>query len=522
MRRSIICRISPLPARTSQGEGEKPSFEIFVGTARAFAIVVRMKTGVLQSRDDSSDVHQTGGMNPPRPLSLSAGKHSRHHDRRPSSFGCFTVNRAHHIQWRIAALILLQSFATISEAADWPQWRGPNRDGSWNETNIMETFPASGLSFAWRVPVGRGWSSPIVAGGRVYLTDVQISGGRAVERILCLDEPSGRLLWSHTYPAAYPEWAFAPDAGGPRATPLVKDGRLFSLGAAGRLFSLDAVRGTVLWEKDLTQLYGLEAFSGITASPMIEGGLLILCPFAKPDASVVALDPGSGREIWRALNDSFSYSSPAVFSAGGNTQLVVWTQAAITSLDLATGRTWWREPCSTPGDMAVATPVFANHRLLAGGIMFQLNSNVPAASALWPEKRAATKRVWSNTSTPLFQGDHIYSARTSGELICVEAATGHVLWETNSVTSLKNGACIHLTPNGDSVFLFTDQGNLIRARLSPQGYQELGRARLLEPTHPFNGRNVVWPPPAYANRRVFARNDKELVCAELGKPSAKR
>ena len=136
--------------------------------------------------------------------------------------------------------------------------------------------------------------------------------------------------------------------------------------------------------------------------------------------------------------------------------------------------------------------------------------------------RAATKRVWSNTSTPLFQGDHIYSARTSGELICVEAATGHVLWETNSVTSLKNGACVHLTLNGNSVLLFTDQGNLIRARLSPHGYQELGRARLLEPTHPCNGRNVVWPPPAYANRRVFTRNDKELVCAELGEPSAKR
>lgn len=386
----------------------------------------------------------------------------------------------------------------------------------------METFPASGLRFAWRVPVGRGWSSPVVSNGRVYLTDVQISEGRATERILCLDETSGRHLWSHTYTAAYPEWAFAPDAGGPRATPLVKDGKLFALGAAGRLFSLDAVRGAVLWEKDLTQSYGLEAFSGITASPMIEGGLLLLCPFAKPGASVVALDPGSGREIWRALNDSFSYSSPALLNAGGNTQLVIWTQAAITSLDLATGRIWWREACPTPGDMAVATPVFAGDRLLAGGLMFQLGSNSLTASVLWPEKRAATKRVWSNTSTPLLQGNHIYSARTSGELICVEAVSGRIVWETNSVTSLKNGACIHLTPNGKSVLLFTDQGNLIRARLSPQCYQELGRTRLLEPTHPFNGRNVVWPPPAYANRRVFARNDKELVCAELGDPAAKR
>ncbi|MBI2927115.1 MAG: PQQ-binding-like beta-propeller repeat protein, partial [Verrucomicrobia bacterium] len=118
-------------------------------------------------------------------------------------------------------------------------------------------------------------------------------------------------------------------------------------------------------------------------------------------------------------------------------------------------------------------------------------------------------------STALLQGDYVFSAKTSGELVCLEADTGKEVWQTNTVTSLKNGSSIHLTPNGDSVLLFTDQGNLIRARLSAQGYQELSRAHLLEATYPFNGRNVVWPPPAYANRHVFARNDQDLVCASL-------
>jgi outer membrane protein assembly factor BamB len=109
----------------------------------------------------------------------------------------------------------------------------------------------------------------------------------------------------------------------------------------------------------------------------------------------------------------------------------------------------------------------------------------------------------------------VFSARTSGELVCLEAGTGKEIWQTNTVSSLKNGSSIHLTPNGDSVLLFTDQGNLIRARLSSEGYQELSRVHLLDATHPFNGRNVVWPPPAYANHRVFARNDKEILCASL-------
>ena len=147
--------------------------------------------------------------------------------------------------------------------------------------------------------------------------------------------------------------------------------------------------------------------------------------------------------------------------------------------------------------------------------MLKLDLNKPAASEVWPESRAASKSVLSNTSTALLQGDYVYSARTSGELVCLEAGTGNQVWQTNTITDLKNGSSIHLTPNGDSVLLFTNEGNLIRARLSPQGYHELCRVHLLDAIYPFGGRNVVWPPPAYANRHVFARNEQELVCASL-------
>lgn len=400
-------------------------------------------------------------------------------------------------------------------AEDWPQWRGPNRDGVWNETGIMESFPLGGLEISWRTPVGRGWSSPVVAQGRVYVTDVHLARPAARERVLCFDEANGKLLWSHQYAAEYPDWAFDPNAGGPRATPIFRDGRLFTLGCLGHLFCLDAIKGEVVWEKSLAKEYGVKEFSGITGSPLIEDGLLILQLCAKPAACVVAFDKRSGKEAWKALDDSFTYSSPIVVTAGGRKQLIVWTQEAVTSLDPATGQTWWRELFRTSGDQAVSTPVFSNHRLLIAGLMLKLDEDKPAASVLWPETSAVSKRILSNTSTALLRGDYVFSAKTSGELVCLEAATGKQVWETNTVTELTNGSSIHLTPCGDAVFLFTDRGDLIRAQLTPEGYREISRARLLAPTSLFGGSKRAWTPAAYANRHVFARNDEELVCASL-------
>jgi len=416
---------------------------------------------------------------------------------------------------RAVLLALLLFAVTCVQADDWPQWRGPNRDGVWKETGILQTFPRDGLKVSWRVPVGRGWSTPIVAKGRVFVTDVEVAPPKSIERVLCFDEATGKVLWIHQYDAGYPKWALDPNGGGPRATPIVQDGKLFTLGAMGQLFCLNAVSGKVVWKKDLAVDYQVQEFSGITASPLIEGNFLILNICGKPAACVVAFEKDSGKEAWRALDDSFTYSSPIVILAAQRKQLIVWTQEAVTSLDPKTGQTWWRETLRTPGDMAVSTPVFADPWLLIAGLMLKLDVQKPAVSLVWPDSRVATKRVLSNTSTALLQDGYVYSAKISGELVCLEASTGNQVWQTNTVTDLKNGSSIHLTPNGDSVLLFTNEGNLIRARLSPRGYHELARVHLLDGTHPFNGRNVVWPPPAYANRHVFARNDKELICASL-------
>lgn len=423
------------------------------------------------------------------------------------------MNRGKFFQTAALGLSLLLPIA--ARAGDWPQWRGPNRDGVWNETGVLESFPPGGLKISWRAPVGRGWSSPVVARGRVYVTDVELTGSTAMERVLCFAEANGKLLWSHKYAVAYPDWAFDPNAGGPRATPIIRDGKLFTLGALGHLFCLDAAKGQVVWEKSLAKEYQVKEFTGITASPLIEDELLVLNICGKPAACVVALDKNSGKEIWRALDDSFTYSSPIVLTAGGRKQLIVWTQEAVTSLDPSSGKIWWRELLRTSGDMAVSTPVFSNPRLLIGGLMLKLDADSPAASVLWPETGAAAKRILSNTSTALLRGEYVFSAKTSGELVCLEAGAGTQVWQTNTVTQPGNGSSIHLTSCGEAAFLFTDRGDLIQARLTPQGYKEISRAHLLEPTSPFGNRKCAWTPPAYANGHVFARNDEELVCASL-------
>jgi outer membrane protein assembly factor BamB len=426
----------------------------------------------------------------------------------------FWTDRVFPVGW-IVLLITGPWCADRLRAGDWPQWRGPNRDGVCAETGLMESFPAGGLPVRWRVPVGWGFSSPVVADGRVYLADSELMKPRARERLHCLDETTGKSLWTHAYDVAYEEWAFDPAQEiGPVATPIVHRGRVYCLGRTGQLFCLAARNGDVLWQRNLEKDYQV-TFSPGMPSPLIEGDLLILFIGGKPDACVVALQQETGKEVWKSLDETLTFSSPIVVSSGGKQQLIVWTQESVTSLDPATGTTYWRQRLMTSSEYAVSTPVFDKDRLLIGGLMFRLDSDRPSAVVLWPKSNAPARRIFSHTSTALLQGDYLFSARSTGEFVCVDARTGEQIWETGTVTDLKNGASIHLTQNGDSVLLYTDKGELIRARLAAEGYQEISRVAVLEPTFPFAGRNVAWSPPAFANHHIFARNGKELICESL-------
>jgi outer membrane protein assembly factor BamB len=219
--------------------------------------------------------------------------------------------------------------AVQAKADDWPQFRGPNRDGVLNETGILQTFPTDGLKVRWRVPAGGGLSSPIVSDGRVFLCDSEMKKPKAWERVHCYDEKTGKPLWTHTDEATYPDWAFDPtQATGPDATPIASGGKVYTFGRIGSLLCLDVRDGAMLWQRDLGKQYGPENF-GTTPSPLIEGNLVILVAGGKPDACVIALDKDSGKDVWQALDDNWTYSSPIVINAGGKGQLIVLTPEAV-------------------------------------------------------------------------------------------------------------------------------------------------------------------------------------------------
>ncbi len=409
-------------------------------------------------------------------------------------------------------------FATALGAADWPQWQGPNRDGVWRDAGILASFPSVGLVPKWKVEVGLGYSSPIIKDGKLYLTDLVPEQPLVRERTLCLNARTGKRIWMTEHAANGPDWFFNPaQMRGPGATPLFYRDRVYCLSMFSVLKCLEARAGREVWKRDLVAEYQLPP-SSLDASPLIENNLLILSIGGRPGAGVVALDPSTGREVWRALGESATWSSPVVVSAGGTRQLIVWMRESVTSLNPTNGAVYWRIPTvsgGSPGFSAVSTPVLQGDRLLISGLMLQLSQTEPAAKVLWPENPSGRGRILSDTSTPLFRDDFIYSPRSGGMFVCLEAGTGREFWQTNTVTGLRQGACVHFIPAGPNLFLYTDQGDLLRAELSPSGYRELGRVHLIDPTSPLFEHKFAWSPPAMAGQEMFVRNDRELRCYSL-------
>jgi outer membrane protein assembly factor BamB len=352
-----------------------------------------------------------------------------------------------------------------------------------------------------------------VVQGRVFVFDVELTKPTARERVHCFDEKTGKVLWVYAYQEKYGEWTYVPERGaGPTATPIVEGDRIYVVGANGYTHCLDVKTGMLIWEKNIGQEYQVAEMS-CRPSPLIDGSLLIVFTGAKPGASVLALDKPTGKEVWKALDDPVSNSSPSIITAGGKRQLIVWSNSSLASLDPANGQTYWREPMATSGNDSAATPVIQGNRLLVSGLMLDVSADAPRFC--WPENRAPSKRVLSNTSTAVLRGEYIFTARGFGELVCLETGTGRQIWSTNSLTASKNGASINITPQGGGFFLFTDEGNLIRAQLSPAGYREISRAHLIDATWPFGQTKFVYAPPAFANRHVLARSEAEVLCASL-------
>jgi outer membrane protein assembly factor BamB len=438
---------------------------------------------------------------------------------------------------RTAIIVFVVLLSTVTARADdWPQWLGPTRDGVWHESGIVEKFPAGGPPVRWRAPIGAGYSSPTVAGGKVYLFDHVLNEGTArakdpfaristpgKERVQCFDAATGALVWKHEYPCDYTMSYNA----GPRGAPLVDADRVYTFGAEGDLQCLRMSDGVPLWQKRLSIGGAQTPMWGFAASPLIEGDNLIVVG-NDPVGSVIAFNKLTGASAWQAVPAKEpGYSSPIVIEAGGTRQLIVWNPQSLNSLDPKTGKVYWSEPFTAKAGMSIATPKRAGDQLFItsfynGSMMMKLDPQKPAASVVWKiggKNEHITAALHGVLCTPVIQDDYIYGDCSYGQLRCLKAATGERVWETFAATTGDAGqvrwANAFIVANGDRYFLFNEQGDLIIARFSPKGYEEISRTHLIEPTNLDPGRAVVWSQPAFANRCVYVRNDKELLCASL-------
>ena len=437
------------------------------------------------------------------------------------------------------AMALAMAAVTVVSADDWPQWRGPERLAVWQEAGIVDELPDE-LEVAWRTPLRAGYSGPAVADGRVFITDwAEDPDSRTLdgtERALALDEQTGEVLWTHAWQTSYRMLSVA-YAVGPRATPTVDGDRVYVVGGTGRLVCLDVATGRVLWEKDYVAEYGTSVPTwGIVSAPLVDGDRLITVVGGEPDALVVAFDKHTGEEIWRAIDvtTEMGYAQPVIYEAGGVRQLIIWHPQALASLDPETGELYWEQPWEVGMGVTVATPVRSGDYLLVsqffyGSLMVRLSQDRPAATHLWQGQARSelpdqTDTIHAMVTTPVIIGDYVYGVDSYGELRGLDARTGRRLWMSPEMTAQARWSTAFLVRHEDRYFVNNDEGDLILAQFTPEGYVELGRTQLIEPTGSsgtrtphgrIEARLINWSHPAYANGHIVHRNDRQIIRASL-------
>jgi outer membrane protein assembly factor BamB len=403
----------------------------------------------------------------------------------------------------------------------------------WRETGLLESFPEGGPKVVWRAPVAGGYAGPAVARGRVFVADYVTEDNVKVdnfdrkaftgnERVLCLNAATGEEFWRHEYPVTY---SISYPAG-PRCTPVVDEGRVYTLGAEGHLFCFDANTGSILWQKDLPKQYSTKtALWGYSGHPLIDGNKLI-CVAGGDDTHTIAFNKATGEEIWRALSaPEQGYSPPTIIEAGGKRQLIVARPSAISSVDPETGREHWSQPYEATSGSIIMSPVKWANYLYVGGfqnksLMLELAEDRPAAEIAWRDK--PQHGVSPINVQPIVVDGTMYGVDGNGRLYCIELPSGRRLWDTSAPISQRPAGTgtafiVRQGDTGNRFWLFNDSGDLVIAELTPAGYKEIDRAHLIEPTNTAFGRDVVWCMPAFANKHMYVRNDKECIAVDLAK-----
>ena len=399
----------------------------------------------------------------------------------------------------LAAVLFL--YWSTAQAQDWPQWRGPSRDGSVPAAQAPAVWPAS-FAPAWRVEVGEGYSSPVLVGGRVFVhtrRDPQ-------ESVAALDAATGKVIWRQDYAAPYQKNQYAVRMGkGPNATPLVAGGRVFTIGATGIVTAWNAADGRPAWQKDFSKLVDFsKLFCGTAASPLLAGGLVVVQVGSDVHGgAIVALDPATGVAKWEWKGAGPGYASPTLVTVAGTAQIVAMTNTSVVGVDAATGHELWSVPFPDEWHENIVTPVWTGTHLIVSGTRQGTQAyTVAQAAGKWTVSRA-----WRNAdasmymSTPVAADGVIYglSDKRKGHFVALDAATGAVRWKTEGREGAQ--AAVLLTPA--HVLYLTEGGDLSLVKRA-------GGAFALERKYDL-GAEETWTTPVVVGRDLILKDGASLV-----------
>jgi outer membrane protein assembly factor BamB len=393
------------------------------------------------------------------------------------------------------ALVIL--FATFAWNADWPQYRGINRDGISKETAILKTWPATGPKVIWQTAVGDGYSGMAIVGNRIYTMEAKGQD----EFVVCLDAASGKEIWRFRNDSN-----FVNDQGnGPRGTPTVEGDVVYSFGAQGILSALNAKDGSKIWVHDVKKdLNGKVPIWGFSSSPLIEGGLLILPVGGTENNAIVAFNKKTGAIAWRSQGDEPGYSSAVAVTIKGVRQILVFSGTKLLSVAPADGKLYWSYPWKTDWFVNAALPIFVpedkifistNYDSGAALLKVSVAAGKPSVQEAW-----LSKSMRNHFNTSVLHNGHIYGF-DNAVLKCIDANTGEDKWKKSGF-----GRGSLLFADGHLIVL-SERGQLVMVEATPTEYKEKATAEVLQ--------GKCWTMPTLVNGKLYVRNQKEMKCLDL-------
>jgi outer membrane protein assembly factor BamB len=406
------------------------------------------------------------------------------------------------------AIVIVLALPLAAWAADYPQWRGPDRSGVSKETGLLKEWPKEGPKLLWKnTDVGGGYSTPSVAGGRIYVQGTRDDA----EFTLALDEKKGQKIWATELGKVGKN--YGPQYPGTRATPTVDSDAVYCLGSDGDLVCLTAADGGVRWRKNLKQDFaGKPGMWAYSESPLVDGDVLVCTPGGS-EATLVALNKKDGRVIWKSAvpgGDKAAYASAIVAETGGVKQYIQFLHNGVVGVDAATGRFLWRYDKTKEQAANIPTPVYHDGFVYSaagrsGGGLVKLTATDGGVTAT---QVYFSKALNNPIGGMVLVGDYLYGTGAQA-LECWEFATGKIKWQERSVgkgaVSYADG---HLYVRGE-------EGQAALVEATPDGYREKGRFK--QPDH---GRMPAWPYPVVANGCLYLRDVGVLLCYDIKDPKA--